>query len=159
MDKPKRRKHKDNPYTLICIDGIKYIVTFKNGSGKLITVEVTKEIYEKMNEFELDDLHELNQYDRHEEHSEVYENNLNKRALIKPVSLEDEIIQKSTFEELMNAIKTLPETQKRRIKKYYFDDKNEYVIAEEEQTSHQAVHKSLSLALESLKKILKKIKF
>ena len=40
--------------------------------------------------------------------------------------------------------------------KYYFYDKNEYEIAKEEGTTHQAVNKSLKQAKEKLKEILKK---
>lgn len=155
--RPKRRKHRDNPYVLIKTDdkGL-YIVSFKDGIGITRIVEVTKEVYEAFDRFELDDLRELNEYDNHIEHSEIYENNLNERAKDKPLSIEDEIIKKSTFEELKNAIDTLPDIQKRRIKKYYFADKNVYEIAKEENTTHQAISKSINNALETLKNILKK---
>ena len=86
----------------------------------------------------------------------MYENSLEKRAKDKPLSLEDEIIKKSTFDELKQAIELLPEVQKRRIKKYYFADKNEYVIAKEENTTQQAVNKTLKQAIQKLKEILKK---
>jgi len=98
----------------------------------------------------------MNEYDRHIEHSEIYENNLNSRAMDKPLSLEDEIIKKTTFAELKSAIEKLPEIQKRRIKKYYFEDKTEQQIAEEENATHQSVHIILQRGLENLKKILKK---
>ena len=98
----------------------------------------------------------MNEYDRHIEHSEIFENNMNSRAMDKHLSLEDEIIRKTTFEELKSAIEMLPEVQKQRIKKYYFDDKNEYQIAKEENTTQQAVNKSLNLARIKLKEILKK---
>ena len=73
----------------------------------------------------------------------------------KPSSLEDEIIKKSTFDELKKAIELLPEVQKRRIKKYYFEDKTEQQIAEEENATQQSVHIILERALENLKKYLK----
>lgn len=98
----------------------------------------------------------MNEYDNHIEHSEIYENNLEARAKDKPMSLEDKVIQKSTFEELKKAIDSLPNIQRRRIKKYYFEEKNEIQIAKEENATHQAVHKSLSNALIKLKEILKK---
>lgn len=156
-ERPKRRKHRDNPYVLLKVDekGL-YKVSFKDGIGITRIVELTKEIYEAFNEFELEDIKELNEYDRHIEHSEIYENNLENRAKDKPLSLEDEIIRKVTFEELKNAIDLLPDVQKRRIKKYFFDDKNEYVIANEEHTTQQAVNKNLKQAIQKLKEILKK---
>lgn len=156
-ERPKRRRYKDNPYTLnYCEEKNIYTITFKDGRGVKQEIEVAKKIYTAFNQFELDDISEMNEYDRHIEHSEIYENNLNNRAMDKPLSLEDEIIRQTTFDELKNAIEMLPEVQKQRIKKYYFDDKNEYQIAKEENTTQQAVNKSLSLARIKLKEILKK---
>lgn len=71
--------------------------------------------------------------------------------------LEDMIIQKITFEKLKEAINLLPEVQRRRIKKYYFEDKNEKEIANEEKISQKNVSKSLAVAKRNLKEILKKL--
>lgn len=156
-ERPKRRKYKDNPYTLKFIEEKNiYVVSFKDVKGHLQEVEVSKEIYKAFDLFELEDIKELNEYDRHIEHSEIFENNLESRAKDKPISLEDEIIKKSAFDELKKAIDMLPEVQKRRIKKYYFDDKTEQEIADEENATHQSVHIILERALNNLKKILKK---
>lgn len=156
-ERPKRRKNKDNPYILSCIEEKNiYIINFKDVKGNLQKIEVSEEIYKAFNLFELQDIKELNEYDRHIEHSEIFENNLDFRIKDKPISLEDEIIRKATFDELKKAIDTLPEVQKRRIKKYYFADKNEYEIAREEKTTQQAVNKSLRNAIQKLKEILKK---
>lgn len=156
-ERPKRRKYKDNPYTLKYVEEKNiYVVSFKDVKGHLQNVEVSKEIYLAFDRFELEDLSEMNEYDNHIEHSDIYENNLEARAKDKPMSLEDKVIQKSTFEELKKAIDSLPNIQRRRIKKYYFEEKNEIQIAKEENATHQAVHKSLSNALIKLKEILKK---
>ena len=101
----------------------------------------------------------MNEYDNHIEHSEIYENNLNKRAKEKEISLEDYIIQKYSFLELKKAIDELPAIQRERIKKYYFEEKNEYEIAEEEGVSHQAIHIGLDRARNKLKEILEKNHF
>ena len=74
----------------------------------------------------------------------------------KPLSLEDEIIRKFTFEDLKNAIKELPEIQQRRIKMYYFEQLKLEKIAEIEHTSFQMISKSIKQGIENLKKILKK---
>lgn len=155
-NRPKRRKYKDNPYILeYCNEKDLYIVTFKDGKGVLKMVEVSEEVYRAFDRFELDDLSQLNEYDNHIEHSEIYENNLNSRVMDKPVSLEDEVIRKATFEELKNAIELLPEIQKKRIKKYYFQDKTQQQIADEEMVDIRAVQYTLSIALKKLKEILK----
>ena len=72
------------------------------------------------------------------------------------MSLEDEYIKNSSFEAVRNAIELLPDIQKRRVKKYYYDNKSEYQIAKEEETTHQAVNYTLSFARRNIKKILKK---
>lgn len=155
-ERPKRRKYKDNPYTLNYIEERNiYIVSFKDVKGKLQKVEVSEEVYRTFDRFELQDLAEMNEYDRHIEHSELFENNLEARAKDKPISLEDSIIRKSTFDELKKAIDTLPEIQKRRIKKYYFDDKTQQEIANEENVDIRAIQYTLNIALKKLKEILK----
>ncbi len=154
-DRPKRRKISDNPYTLQVINNT-YVVIFKDNTYKNHIVEVSEDVFNAMNSFELDDLKELNEFDRHIEHSLLLDEKLYIRAKNKPIDLEDEIIRKSSFEDLKKAINTLPEIQKRRIKKYYFEEKNEYEIAKEENTTQQAINKNLHQAIKKLKEILKK---
>ena len=155
-ERPKRRKYKDNPYTLKYIEEKNiYLISFKDVKGHLQDVEVSKEVYKAFDRFELDDLSELNEYDNHIEHSELFENNLERRMKDKPISLEDEMIRKSTFDELKKAISQLPEIQKRRIIKYYFEDKTQQQIADEEMVDIRAIQYSLNIALKKLKEILK----
>ena len=73
----------------------------------------------------------------------------------KPLSLEDEFIRKSRFEDLINAINKLSDVQKRRIKMYYFEELNLEQIAKIEHTSFQMISKSIKQGIENLKKILK----
>ena len=143
MERPRRRKNKDNPYKLIEKNNQgKYMVSFKDGIGILRVVEISKEVYEAFDTFELIDKSQMNKNERHIEQSEIYNNNLNNRALNKVESLEDEIIRKSTFEDLKSAIYSLSEVQKRRIKLYYFEDKTEGV-------NIRNVQNSLRLALDN----------
>lgn len=155
-NRPKRRRHKDNPYVLNYLEERNvYIVTFKDVEGISQEVEISEEIYNLFDKFELEDLSELNKYDNHIEHSELYDYTFENRIKDKPISLEDEIVNKTTFEELMRAINTLPEIQKRRIKKYYFEEKSQQKIADEEQVDIRAIQYTLKCALKNLKKILK----
>lgn len=158
VNRPKRRKDKYNPYDLIDNNEKKYIF-FLDSKKEPQKIEVSEEIFEVFNYYELRDLSQMNEYDNHIEHSEIYENNLNKRAKEKEISLEDYIIQKYSFLELKKAIDELPAIQRERIKKYYFEEKNEYEIAEEEGVSHQAIHIGLDRARKKLKEILEKNHF
>jgi RNA polymerase sigma-70 factor (ECF subfamily) len=92
-ESPKRRKHKDNPYTIKYIESKNiYVVSFKDVKGKLNKVEVSEKVYRVFDKFELQDIKELNEYDRHIEHSEIFENNLEARALNKQIPT-DEIVE------------------------------------------------------------------
>lgn len=153
-NRPKRRKHKDNPYELNIIDS-KYIVKFKDNKKETHYVEVNAQIYEIFDKFELRDLSELNEYDNHIEHLELYDETLERRIIHKQELIEDVIIRKVTFEKLHYAIQQLSEIEKRRIKMYYFEDKTLEEIAKIENTSHQAISKSLQNSIKKLKNLLK----
>lgn len=155
VDRPKRRRKMDNPYNLKIINNSYYII-FKS-NNKYNEVEVTKEVFDLMNRFELDDLKELNEFDRHIEHSELTEHTLNNRMLFKEESIEDLIIRKTSLEDLRKAINMLPEVQRRRIKLYYFDELTEKEIARLENVSQKNISKSLTTAKNNLKEILKNL--
>lgn len=154
-DRPKRWI-KDNPYKLIIINDSKYFVSFKDGQGVEIQVEVSKEIFDGMDSFELEDLRQRNKIDRHIFDCESLDDIANDKILNKSISLEDEVIRKSTFEDLRNAINELPEISKRRIKKYYFEEMTQQEIANSEHISLRAVQYSLKMALDELRKKIKK---
>lgn len=152
-NRPKRRRKKENPYNLKIINNSYYIL-FKS-NNKYNEIEVTKEIFDLMDKFELDDIKELNEFDRHIEHSELTEHTLNTRMLFKQESIEDLIVRETSLEDLRTAINMLPEIQKRRIKLYYFDELSEIEIAKLEKVSQKNISKSLMVARNNLKEILK----
>lgn len=161
MDKhSKRNKSKDNPYTLN-YDDVKhvYLVEFIDSMKIKRVVEISDDVYKAFDEFELEDISQIHKFRKHIERNEVYEESLYHRASNSSISLEDQVENKLLNDELRKAINKLPEIQKRRIIKYYFDGKNEYEIATEENTTQQAVNKSLKVAKDKLKEILKKFKF
>lgn len=153
---PKRRKSKDNPYSLnYNEENNTYKVSFKDGINIFHEIEVSEKIYEAFDKFELDDISQMHKYERHIEHSEIYENTLNNRAVDKPVSLEQEVENKIMVDELKNAINLLSEVQKRRLKMYYFEDMTLKQIADIEGCSPKNVFKSIEQAKENIKKNLK----
>lgn len=153
---PKRRKSKDNPYSLnYNEENHTYKVSFKDGINIFHEIEVSEKIYEAFDKFELEDISQMHKYERHIEHSEIYENTLNNRAVDKPVSLEQEVENKIMVDELKNAINLLSEVQKRRLKMYYFEDMTLKQIADIEGCSPKNVFKSIEQAKENIKKNLK----
>ena len=157
MDKrPKRRKDKYNPYTL-CSEKGRYYVYFVDVNNRVQMVEVSKRVFETFNIFELQDISQMNEYDRHLEHSEVYEKTLNKNNVAVSQSLEENFENVLVTENLHMAIGNLPEIQKRRLKKYYFEEKTFDEIALEEGCTYQSVQKSVYRAITKLKNILKNL--
>lgn len=154
MERPKRRKCNDNTYMLKQNDNHYYIV-FKDSQNIIRKIEVIKKVYDLFDQFELDDLKEMNEFDRHIEHKELTDENIYSKGVNNAEDIDDFIIRKSTYEELINAINKLSSTQRRRIKLYYFDELNEYEIASLEKTSQQAINKSLNQARKNLKEFLK----
>ncbi|MBR1376668.1 MAG: sigma-70 family RNA polymerase sigma factor [Bacilli bacterium] len=153
--RPKRRKSNDNPYTLIVSNNI-YAVIFKDSQLKEQKIEVTKEIFDLFDSFELDDISQMHKFDRHIEHSELTDESINRRAFNKSLSIEEEIIKKNTFDELKKAIDELSEVQKRRIQMYFFDNMKLEEISKVEGVSVKNIWKSINIALANLQKSLKK---
>ena len=152
-NRPKRRKFKDNPYELE-IDNNAYLIKFVDGNRKLHIIEVSPEVFKVFDDSELNDIIQLNEYDRHIEHADICENTLYKRSVIQDKLLEDIVEESIIFEELKEAINKLSDVQRRRIKLYYFENKTLEEIAKIEHTSHQAISKNIKLALKELKKYL-----
>ena len=143
MDKrPKRRKDKYNPYTLHTEKG-KYYIVFIDVNNHIQKVEVSKKIFDSFNKFELEDISQMNEYDRHLEHSEVYEHTLHKKKDSSGWSLEEYFENVQVTENLHIAINKLPEVQKRRLKKYYFEEKSFEEIALEEGCTYQSIQRSV----------------
>lgn len=79
MDKrPRRRKDKYNPYTLHKVKE-RYYVSFVDVNNNFQKIEVSREVFESFNKFELEDVSQMNEYDRHLEHSKIYEHTLHKK--------------------------------------------------------------------------------
>ena len=152
--RPKRRKDKDNPYTLSKRQD-KHYLSFRDGQGVLRELLINKELFELLDCFELDDLSFLNEMDRHYEHSELTEATLYDRAFVLPESVEDAVLRNMRYEALHNAINKLPETQRRRLILYYFNGLTYSQIAEMEGCTKRAVKFSVDIAVEKLKKFFK----
>lgn len=157
MDRcPKRRKDKYNPYTLHK-ENERYYVSFIDSNNKFQKIEISQEVFESFNKFELEDISQMNEYDRHLEHSEVYEHTLHKKKDSSGWSLEEYFDKAQDAENLHMAISKLPDVQKRRLKKYYFEDKTFEEIAHEEGCTYQCVQRSVYRAVGKIKNILKSL--
>lgn len=157
MDKrPKRRKAKSNPYTLYIENG-KFYISFVDINRNFQKIEVSQEVFDIFNRFELEDISQMNEYDRHYEHSEIYENTLHRKSISDIQSLEEYFDNVQDAENLHIAINKLPEVQKRRLKKYYFEEKTFDEIALEEGCTYQSIQRSVYRAVAKIKNILKNL--
>ena len=152
--RPKRRKDKYNPYTLSQKED-KHYLSFRDGQGILRELQITKELFEVLNRFELDDLSVLNEWDRHIEHFEQTEQSLNRRAFSKEESVEETVLRSIEYERLHRAITQLPETQRRRLILYYFEGLTYEQIARMEGCTIMPVKRSVDSAIKKLKLFFK----
>ena len=156
--RPKRRKDKDNPYTIYSIgaetEHPKYFVRFTDGAGIDHCQEISKELFDLMDEFELEDLSHLNEIDRHY----VQENtNVNPDDFIMQAkNVEEQVIESLEFSKVHKAISALPPAQQRRITLRYFESKTYAEIGLVDNCSKQTAQESVAAAEENIRKYLKK---
>lgn len=152
-----RNKDKYNPYTLdIDEETNTYIVEFKDTKNIIHRVEVSEKVYEAFDKFELEDISQIHKIKKYIERNEVYEETLYHKSINASISVEDEVESKLLSEDLKDAINELSDIQKRRLKMYYFNELTLDEIAMLENTSHQAISKSIIRAIEEIRKKLKK---
>ena len=151
---PKRRKSKDNPYILE-IKGDKYILKFKDIKNNLCELVIDENLYQIFNKFELEDISQLHKYERHIEHSLIYEENLYNRSFLKPMGLEEYVINEIMVEQIKYVMKySLTENQKFRLHLYFFENKTLEEIARLQGTTHQAISKSIKNSIKKIRKII-----
>lgn len=150
-NRPKRRKSKDNPYTIFEEQG-KLYVTFKDGQGIKQKIEVNNDIFNFFDDSELHDVRELNEFDRRIEHSEQSENTLHKKILSKDVHFEDIMISKMRNGQLKKMLFCLTPLQRERVILFYWERFSCPEIAEMQGCTKQAVSLSIRRARKKLKK-------
>lgn len=151
---PKRRKDRNNPYTLSIANG-RFYLSFRDGMGVLHEMEIDGKLYGLLNAFELEDLSYLNEWDRHIEQSELSEETLEQRMWNIPCSVEETVYQAMQYEQLHKAIDHLSKIQRRRLLLYYFYDFTYEKIAEIEGCLVHSVFVAIERAKEKIKFFLK----
>lgn len=155
--RPKRRRDPSNPYTIFSTgadsdDRVShYYISFRDGQGKYHCLEISEELFQEFDRFELDDLSFLNEVDNHYEHSDLTEVSLYNRASQPPEELEESIFRSMDGAWLHTAVEALPEVQRRRVKLYFFQRLTFQEIAALEGCTKRAVKFSVDLAIQTLK--------
>lgn len=157
--RPKRTKDKDNPYTIFTVglntEHPRYYLEFTDGQHKCYSLEISWEVFALFDRFELEDKRHLNEVDRHYEHADLTETEIERRSSHPAESLEDTVVRQILNEELHKAIAQLPDTQRRRLVLYYFQQLTYEQIAEMEGCRYQSVQESILSAIEKLRKYFK----
>lgn len=120
ITRPKRRRKKENPYTLVELENNIFVVSFIDVYGEVQNIKIDKRTFDEFNKFELDDLKELNEKDNHFDYrriNDVYDEILIFNNSNYICSIEDDVEKKLFNEELYSAINFLNLIQKDRIKK------------------------------------------
>lgn len=153
--KIKKRIYKDKPYTLNYdeMNNVCY-AEFKNNQNIICKVNISNDIYDVLDQFELEDISQIHKYRSHIEHSELRDETLYKRCIRKPIDILEQVEKNILIENIMNAINKLNEVQKRRIKMYYLENKKTKTIALIENCSSHSVRVSIRLGLENIKSII-----
>lgn len=156
-----------NEYKVFEVDGYeliyditnkKYYIHFNNYEEKKILSEIPKDVFFAYIESKREIKRGTNETERHWEQNEVTESTLYNRVLYPIKSVEDIVVENERNEIIHNAIRELNKSQKRKLIKYYYEEKTEAEIGKEEKQSHQAISKGLKLARNNIKeKIYKKI--
>ncbi len=153
---PKRRTIKENPYTIkFEQETYTYKLNFVDSNKLNQCIKINTELYYVFNNFELEDISQMNKFDRHIEHLEQSEESLYNRVSNKGADVYDLVLRKTVYENLKTAISHLPQIQKRRLIMYYFYDMTLNQIAINENCTHRAVKFSIDIAIEKLRKELK----
>ena len=149
MDKrPIRRKFKDNPYKLESIEKKEiFIINFMDIKGEVHSVQVDKQVFDIFDESERYENARIK-----EDTTKRIKSEINIENLKDNFSIEEDLINRMTIKELKDSISELPENQKRRVIKYYFEDKTLEEIAKEEGCSKVAIKYSIDNAIKNISK-------
>lgn len=154
---PKRRRSADNPYYLtlsIDSEGIRhYYVRFVDSIGETQHLEIDRLHYEAFDSFEREDLHELNERERHIDEFADIDDLLENGSCAGPEEeAQERFNAEYEIECLHQALNLLTETQRRRLHMYYFQKMTYQQIASVECCSINAIKKSIHAAELGIKK-------
>lgn len=149
---------KDKSYELIIEKTekeIHYYIIYIVEGRRSTKIEISEAVYQEYKNSELRQKSQENIFDRHIEHLDLTEVQLQKRTIHEETDLENKVIDKLRNKLLFEAIANLPDAQRIRFLLYYEMDYTYDQIAKKEGCSKMAVKYSIDAAR---KKIIEKIK-
>lgn len=147
-----------NPYALrtVIVEGIThYFVSFIDGQAVQRETEVSRPVYLEFLRFVKTERNLRRWDERHIEQSDLTEEMLNERALYKPDTVEEAVFDSWRDEHLRSAIRSLPETQRRRFILYHEFGLTYEQIAKMEGCSGTSAFKAVHRAEAKIKEKIK----
>lgn len=130
----------------------KYFISFRDSAGVFQELEVSKAFYLEFRQMERKTRNMRQSEWRHNEHLELTEQALHRRAIVYPKSVDEQIIERLRNEQLYKAIAALPEIQRRRFILYSEYEMTYRELAEREGCSPTAIQHSLFRAKQKIRK-------
>ncbi len=157
MDKrPKRTRDKYNPYILQSEKDKNIYKVIFNNIDEIVNIEISKEIFEALDEFEKEDARQIQKKLRHHELNHITEKKLNKRAFYKQKNVDEILITKINNEKLEEVMDKLTREQRRRILLYYDYEMTMEEISIIDGCSKQSVQESIEWGMKKIRKFFEK---
>ena len=156
MKKHLIKREKIDTYIVISINNSKNIIMFKDVNGKTKIIRANEILINEYKKRKSEENSQNIKFSRYIEHSELTDISLNKRAINKEISLEEQVISNLESERIIKEIWKLPTPQNRRVYMYIVDEFSYTKIAKIENRSIPTVKESVDRGLENLRKKLKK---
>ena len=137
-------------------DESKNIIAFKDVNGKSRIIRANKILRDEYKRRKSEENSQNIKFSRYIEHSELTDISLNKRAVNKEISLEEQVVSNLESERIIKEIWKLPTPQNRRVYMYIVDEFSYTKIAKIENRSIPTVKESIERGLENLRKKLRK---
>ena len=129
-------------------------IKMKDSNGKMITVEVSEEVYAVLQEENKEQEHQRYERRKHIDDRELSDYIVHQKRVAE--NLEDYCINREQLKEIQKIVSTCTETQQRRFYLNRICGYSYTEIAQMEKCKLYAVQKSVSAVLKKIEKILKK---
>ena len=129
-------------------------IEMKDREGKIVSVEVSEEVYVVLQEEEKEQERQRNERRRHLDNRELNDYIVHQKKIAE--NLEDYCINREQLKEIQKIVSTCTQTQQRRFYLNRICGYSYTEIAEKEKCKLYAVQKSVSVVLKKIEKTLKK---
>ena len=133
------------------------IISIKNVNEKIKFIKINKELKDEVKIHKRHLKSQKNEFDRHIEHLELTETQINKRAISKAPTTEEMFFEKEGERQIIKTIWSLPEPQNRRVYMFIVEELSLTEIAKIENRAIPVIKRSVDRGIKNLQEKLKKI--